>query len=228
MNEGTTLWGLLRRRQVVVPTWRGWLLVLFVAGASTVFLLRQAQTFLAVTENVPGGALVVEGWAPDYVLEQAVAEFKGGHYQKLYVTGGPIEAGAPLAEYRTYAERGAAVVLKLGLDPGDIQAVPAPLVRQDRTYTAMVALRQWFEQHGSMPAKVQLFTRGAHARRSRSLLQHAFGEGVEVGVTAVPTRDYDPAHWWRSSAGVREVIGEALAYGYVFWFAPESEVALSP
>lgn len=58
---------------------------------------------------------MVEGWTPDYVLEEAVAEYKRGRYQKLYVTGGPIEAGAPLAEYRTYAERGAAVVLKLGL-----------------------------------------------------------------------------------------------------------------
>jgi uncharacterized SAM-binding protein YcdF (DUF218 family) len=116
-------------------------------------------------------------------------------------------------------------VLKLGLAPGDVQAVPAPLVRQDRTYAAMVALRQWFEEQGSIPARVHLVTRGAHARRSRSLLQHAFGERVEVGVTAVPTRDYDPAHWWRSSAGVREVIGEALAYGYVLCFAPKPEPA---
>lgn len=171
---------------------------------------------------------MVEGWTPDYVLEEAVAEYKRGRYQKLYVTGGPIEAGAPLAEYRTYAERGAAVVLKLGLDAGDVQTVPAPPVRQDRTYAAMVALGQWFERHGSMPAKVHLVTRGPHARRSRALLRHAFGEQVNVGVTAVPIREYDAAHWWRSSAGVRDVVGEALAYSYVLWFAPEAEPAASP
>lgn len=140
------------------------------------------------------------------------------------VTGGPIEAGAPLAEYRTYAERGAAVLQKLGLPAEEVQAVPAPPVRQDRTYAAMITLRHWFEHHGSMPAKVHLVTRGPHARRSRLLMRHALGQHLEVGVTAVPIQEYDTVHWWRSSAGVRDVIGEALAYGYVLWFAPEAEL----
>jgi hypothetical protein len=30
----------------------------------------------------------------------------------------------------------------------------------------------------------------------------------------VQDRNFDPAHWWRSSAGVRTVIGEAIAYLY--------------
>ena len=225
MDQGTRLWGMLRRRQVLVPTWRGWLALLLILATLAWLALREAHSFLAMTEPVSGGALVVEGWASDHVLEQAVAEFGRGSYEKLYVTGGPIEAGAPLAEYRTYAERGAAVLLKLGLAAEEVQAVPAPPVRQDRTYAAMIALRHWFEQHGSMPAKVHLVTRGPHARRSRLVLQHALGERVEVGVTAVPVLEYDTVHWWRSSAGVRDVIGEALAYSYVRWFPPEAALA---
>ena len=86
------------RRELLVPTWRGWLALLLVIGASLGFLLRHAHSFLAVSEPLPGGALVVEGWADDSVLEAAMAEFHRGPYEKLYVTGGPIEAGAPLVE----------------------------------------------------------------------------------------------------------------------------------
>ena len=225
MDQGKTLWGLLRRRQFLVPTWLGWLALLGVFGALAWFVVRQAHSFLAVTETLPGGALVVEGSVPDYVLEEAITEFRRGHYDKLYVTGGPLDAGAPLAEYRTYAERGAAILLKLGLSPSEFQAVPAPLVRQDRTYTAMIALREHFQQHRMMPNKVNLITRGPHARRSRLLLQHALGKEIQVGVTAVPNRDYDAVHWWRSSPGVRDVIGEALAYGFFFLFRPAPEAS---
>lgn len=228
MDQEAKLWGLLRRRRVLVPTWLGWLALLVAFAVFALFVVRQAQSFLAVNEPLPGGALVVEGWAPDYVLEEAATEFERGPYEKLYVTGGPIEAGAHLAEYQTYAERGAAILLKLGLNPNKVQAVPAPLVPQDRTYTALIALRDWFQDHRTMPAKVHLITRGPHARRSRLLLQHAMDKQVQVGVTAVPVREYDTVHWWRSSAGVRDVIGEALAYGYVFWFRPEPEATPSP
>jgi hypothetical protein len=226
MDQGKTLWGLLRRRQFLVPTWLGWLALLGVFGAAALFVVRQAHSFLAVTETLPGGALVVEGSVPDYVLEAAINEFRRGHYEKLYVTGGPLDAGAPLVEYRTYAERGAAILLKLGLSPNEFQAVPAPQVRQDRTYTAMIALRDHFQQNRTMPAKVNLVTRGPHARRSRLLLQYALGKEVQVGVTAVPNRDYDVVHWWRSSPGVRDVIAEALAYGFVFLFRPAPEATV--
>jgi len=99
-------------------------------------------------------------------------------------------------------------------------------VRQDRTYTAMIALREHFQQHRMMPNKVNLITRGPHARRSRLLLQHALGKEIQVGVTAVPNRDYDAVHWWRSSPGVRDVIAEALAYGFVFLFRPAPEATV--
>jgi hypothetical protein len=48
------------------------------------------------------------------------------------------------------------------------------------------------------------------------------GPGVKVGIISEPNPDYDAAHWWRSSAGVREVIDESIAYVYAkFFFWPE-------
>jgi hypothetical protein len=46
------------------------------------------------------------------------------------------------------------------------------------------------------------------------LFQEAFGHRVLVGIIAVSNPDYDTAHWWRSSEGVREIISEVIAYVY--------------
>jgi uncharacterized SAM-binding protein YcdF (DUF218 family) len=213
--------GLLRRRQCLLPTWRGFTVLVLVLAAVTTFCVLTIHPFLAHNDPLPGGALVVEGWSPDYALESAVVEFRHRQYTKLYVTGGPLEIGAPLSEYKTYAERGAAILLKLGLAPQDLQAVPAPLVVRDRTFASAVALRQWLRDHGSAAGQINLITVGPHARRSRLMYQKAMGADTLVGVIPVLSRDYDPNHWWRSSEGVRTVISEALAYAYArFLFRP--------
>lgn len=225
MPEKTKIaWGFLRRRQCTLPTFRGWLLLL--AGASLIVLIlaHEINPFLAVTDELPGGVLVVEGWAPDYALEATVAEFNRNHYDKLYVTGGPMDQGAPFSEFKTYAELGAAILLKLGLNTNAVQAVPAPWVRQDRTYASAVSLRTWWREHQSAPAKVNLITVGTHARRSRLLFEKALGSEVGVGVISIPGKDFDADHWWRSSAGFRIVTGETIAYLYArLLFHPPKE-----
>ena len=221
MENNKALWGFFRRRQCLVPTLRGWLALSLLFGAPTFIGVRLLGPFLSVNEPAPGGVLVVEGWAPDYALELAMVEFSRNHYDKLFVTGVPLEQGAPLSEYKTYAELGAAILLKLGLGTNAVQPVPAMLVRKDRTYATAASLKRWMREHGMTPAKINLMTLGPHARRSRLMFEKAFGDGVTVGVMAIPCRDYDPAHWWRSSAGVRVVIAEGLAYVYArFFFSP--------
>jgi uncharacterized SAM-binding protein YcdF (DUF218 family) len=217
-------WRLFHRRQCLVPTWRGWLLLALVFGAVTYVGIRGAYSFLAVNDPKPGGVLVVEGWAADYALEAVVADFKQFSYEKVYVTGGPIEWGAPLSQYKTYAELGTATLLALGMSSNVVQAVPAPRVKQDRTYACAVALRKWVEEHGIQPGRINLVTVGPHARRSRLLFQKGFGKDMPIGVVAVPEPDYDARHWWHSSLGFRSVTGEAIAYMYArFLFRPTQE-----
>lgn len=207
-------WGLWQRRQCLIPTWRGWLLIALVVGAASILGIRGAYPFLAVNDTRPGGVLVVEGWAPDYALEAAIAEVKQFSYEKVFVTGGPIEWGAPLSEYKTYAQRGTATLLALGMSTNLVQAVPAPSVRQDRTYSCALALKKWAEERGIPLTRVNLLTVGPHARRSRLLFQKALGKDLPIGVIAVPEPDYDTRHWWHSSNGFRAVTGEAIAYMY--------------
>lgn len=216
--------GLWHRRSCLVPTLQGWVALMLCFGALLFVLIRCAYPFLALNAPVSGGILVVEGWTPDFGLRSAMAECQREHYQKIYVTGGPLEVGMPLAAYKTYAQLGAATLIMFGLDSNVVQAVPAPQVRQDRTYSSAVSLKQWLLEHGIQPTRIHLITEGPHARRSRLLYEKAMGPGVEIGVTAIPPRQYDPRRWWRSSAGFRNVTDEAIAYFYArLIFSPPRE-----
>ncbi len=214
MQRGRRLWGLLARRLCLVPTWRGWLALAVTALLLGILAVRGVHSFLAVSDPLPGGLLVVEGWASDHALAAALTEYRRNHYDKVYVTGGPLESGSALVAYRSWAELGAASLSKLGLSSNEVVAVPAPRVLQDRTYTSARSLTDWLHAQGIVSAKVHLMTEGTHARRSRLLFRRALGKSFTVGVTALPVEAYDPQHWWRSSAGFRSVIDESLAYGY--------------
>src|SRR5438552_3447220 len=147
-KEPKPLWGLVRRRQRWGLSWRGRFLLLLICLGLAMIVAPRVSSFLATSAPIDAEVLVVEGWAPDYALEAAISEFKQHPYARFYVVGGPILAGAPLSEYKTYAELGAATVMRLGLNGESVQAVPAPKMRKDRTYTSAIALRDWLRQHG--------------------------------------------------------------------------------
>jgi hypothetical protein len=51
------------------------------------------------------------------------------------------------------------------------------------------------------------------------MFEKAFGDSADVGIVALDDPQYDREHWWRSSDGVREVLGEVIAYIYArFYF----------
>jgi len=191
---------------------------LFVIAALVVFGFREAYPFLAINDPVDNGALVVEGWLPDYAFQETITEFRKGHHSQVFVTGGPLENGAPLSEYRTYAELGAATLVRLGLGTNVVQAVPTPRVRLDRTYASAVALKNWLGPHGVAEKNFNVVTLGAHSRRSRLLFKKALGRDYQVGVIAIENQDYDAKRWWASSAGVRAVTDETIAYVYARLF----------
>jgi hypothetical protein len=183
--------GFLQRRECLLPTWRGWLVLLLAAAALIIFSIRGVYSFLAVNDPVDNGALVVEGWLPDYAFQEAIKEFKKGHHSQIFVTGGPLENGAPLSEYRTFAELGAATLLHLGLNTNAVQAVPAPAVRLDRTYASALALKNWLVSHKIVETNFNVISLGPHSRRSRLLFVKALGNNYKVDVIAVANQEYD-------------------------------------
>lgn len=127
------LFGLLKRHECLIPTWRGLfllvLIVLTLAFSATVTI----HPFLAGADPVEAEVLVVEGWMSDYALEEVKVEFEKNHYRKLFVTGGPLESGSHLSEYSSYAHLGAATLIRMGVSASEIQAIPSPSVLRDRT-----------------------------------------------------------------------------------------------
>ena len=209
-------WGLTRR---------GWLVAGLVVIAAGLLLVLGIHPFLAVTHPVDGNVLVVEGWVDQYAIDAAVKEFNAGHCEKIYTTGGPVIGnGGYINDYNTSASVGANLLVKAGVPASRVQMAPSRVSGRDRTYSSALALRDYFQTNGVAVKSFNVLTEDVHARRTRLLFQEAFGRETTVGIIAVPDPDYDAKHWWRYSEGVREVLGESIAYVYAkFFFWPASK-----
>ena len=143
----------------------------------------------------------MEGWLDEPELAQAVAAFHRGRYERIVVTGGPIESWQDLRIWRSYPERAAAYLRSHGLDGVPLATAIAPASAQDRSFLSAVVFRDWARQAGVALEAVDVFSAGVHARRSRLVYRMALGESVQVGVMAARPKDYEPGRWWAVSAG---------------------------
>lgn len=205
-----------------MPTWQGWvLLILLTAGMGSV-LLRCGHSFLAVDQPVRSEVLVVEGWIPDYAIKRAVDFYKTENVKCVLLVGGTILGEVEPEPGDNYACKAMKRVRKIGGDVArfhevvTMDSVGRP--GRDRTYASAIATKRWLKAHGFRIKTINVVTVGPHARRSRLLFEKALGSQVEVGVIAVPDREYDAKHWWRFSEGVKEVLSEGAAYVYARLF----------
>jgi hypothetical protein len=216
------LWGILRRKERWSLSWRGWLLLTSAGLVAAYLAFLNIHPFLAVTHRANTNILVVEGWIQRYAIRGGVEEFKNGSYERIFTTGGPWNGdGGYTNDYNTAASVGAEGLKKFGLPADQIQMVPSHVGGRERTYNSAIALRDWFRDHDLAIHSINVLTEDCHARRTQLLYQEALGKKVTVGIIAVSNPDYNPKDWWRYSDGVREVIGESIAYIYAkFFFSP--------
>ena len=210
---------LARRRELWLPTIWGWLALLLMGAATIVVVARNLHSFLAINEPVGARILVIEGWLHQPQLDEAVAVFRSGRYERILTTGGPIHYWPDSHGPATLAER-AADYLKRLLPDASITAVPAPDSMRDRTFLTAVVVREWAKRSGLSFEALDVFSAGTHARRSRILYRLAFGPKIKVGVFAVKSPDYDADAWWRTSHGAEEVVQQAIGLLWVqccFW-----------
>jgi uncharacterized SAM-binding protein YcdF (DUF218 family) len=213
----------LTRKERWSLSWRGALIAALLVLLSGLLLVLNIQPFLAVTQRADARVLVAEGWVHDFAIRAAADEFRSGSYDHVYVTGGPVAGlGHYVNDYQTSASVGAERLAAAGVPTDRLQMVPSHVNGRDRTYSSAVALRDWFRAHHVSLRNINVVTEDVHARRTRLLFQKALGPDVEVGIIAAQTPDYDPKRWWRYSEGVRDVIGESIAYVYArFFFWPK-------
>jgi len=210
------------RRVCLVPTWRGWIVIILMTTVVFVYAFRHMGEFLTVRDPLPGGVLVVEGWVPPYVARETLDEFQRNHYLGIYVTGGPIEEENPYFGYQSYANLTATKLREMGAPAGLVHTVPAPFVARDRTYASAVTLKRELQAEGVSAATINVVSVGPHSRRSRLLYEKAFGSASRIGMIGVPARDFEIGQWWKTSAGFRTVVSEFIAYLYArLVFHPE-------
>ncbi len=226
-NRSQKLWGVVRLKERWGLSWHGRLFVASVALLVIYALVLNAHSFLAVTHRVTAKILVVEGWMDEYAIRAGAGEFKTGDYEHIITTGGPAAgSGGYTNDYNTFASVGARRLKAAGVADESVLMVPSHVIGRDRTYSSAIALRRWLRDHNMALRSFDVVTEDAHARRTRLLFQKALGNDVRVGIISIPNPDYDAKHWWRYSEGVREVIGEGIAYTYarVFFWPSGSEV----
>jgi uncharacterized SAM-binding protein YcdF (DUF218 family) len=222
VDHSKKIWGLLTRRERWGLSLRGWVaLILFVASLG-VFWLLNVQPFLALTQRTDTKILVVEGWIHPYAIAAAVKEFHDGHYEKIYTTGGPVVGGGGYSnDFNTSASVGAELLVKAGMPSDLVQMVPSHVSGRDRTYSSALALREWFSAHHLSVKNFNVLTEDVHARRTHLLFQKALGNEAVIGIISAPSPESEARRWWRYSEGVREVLGESIAYVYAgFFFHP--------
>jgi uncharacterized SAM-binding protein YcdF (DUF218 family) len=218
-HSSQKLWGILTRKERWGLSWGGRLILVLLGFSTAVLLLLNTQRFLAETHRVDTSILVVEGWIHKYAIRSAVEEFNSGPYQRIFTTGGPVVGnGGYVNDYQTSASVGADLLKKFGVPSEAVQMVPSRVIGRDRTYSSAVELRDWFRDHATPVRSFNVLTEDFHARRTRLLYEKAFGKDVAIGIIAVPSPDYDAKHWWRYSDGVREAVGESIAYLYARLF----------
>ena len=154
-------------------------------------------------------------------IQEAVEEFRKGLYEQVFATGGPVEgSGGYINDYHTNTSIGADLLKKYGIPDESLQMVPSRIMDRDRTYGSAVALRKSFREH-DMHIRRLMWQRKRPFATRRLFFSKALGPGISVGVIAVPNPDYDARCWWRYSDGVREWVGESIAYIYArFFFYP--------
>ncbi len=212
---------LLRKREIWVPTLSGWAALLGACALCALLAARAVYPFLAVSDPVGAPIAVVEGWLEPEELDEAIAALRARKYRVVLTTGGPLQPWPDKTPGATFAHRAAAYLKQRGLADIPVVPVPSPHTLQDRTFTSASMVREWATRSGARGEKIDVFSRGPHARRSRMLYERVLGPDVPVGVVALAPHQYAGAAWWRNSTGARDVAEQATGLLWtVLFFKP--------
>ncbi len=212
---------LITRKNVLVPTWQGCLVIVLVPVIFVWFLSVNAVEFLSPQKPVNSKILIVEGWIDDLALKSAANYIKEGGFTTVCVTGQQVMQGKYLLDYRSTAEVAYNTLKKLGIDSTKLVCIPSAPVVRNRSVASAQALSEWLRVSKLKPGNILLLSQGVHARRSwlifKKVLEPA---GWNTGVVTFQDDTYDGGRWWKSSRGSRAVISEGIAWLYVSLFGP--------
>ena len=213
---------MLRRRRLILVT--------FSIGATLIGLVWVVwiHRFLALTQPVGQGVLVVEGWIPRAALASVPAVFSAGDYQYLAI----VTSARDSADNGLSTDNVARELVRLGCNANKLVRITAPfgttrrtyefpvwgnwatLNLTQRTYATALAVRDWLSQLPAPIKSVDILTVGVHSRKSWIFFQHVMGSRYRVGVISAPEPSYDPRYWMLSKRGFL-IVNRSLC-GYLY------------
>jgi hypothetical protein len=169
------------------------------------------EAFLSVNQRLPAEVLVVEGWIGPVGIRAAGAEFEQRGYQYVVASGGLNGEGWNEPGW-SYAAAAGRELIRFGVPEDKIIVASSMAIESQRTYESAVAVWRALQARGIHPTKLNVFTLGAHARRSRLVFAKVFRPEAEVGVIAWTPSRYEAVPWWRSSRRSRDLLTETAGY----------------
>lgn len=159
-----------------------------------------------------GSALILEAWTNQDGARAAADWFRQGaaHYRYLVV------AGSLTGEHWTSRRWSSVDIVTAVLARQHLQGaviIPAPTRDSDvdRTYLAALAAREALQRAGVHPRAVDVFTRGAHARRSHMVYEKVFGKEARIGIVCWQPPGFADHPWWDSSERALDFLKESVA-----------------
>ena len=208
-----------------MPSLLGWLLILVFFAAFFLLFLKNIYSFLAYKKPAETRVLVVEGWIPDNGLQEAMAFYKKNNYAYMIVTGVPISQWTYASPYSNMADASARSMKELDFtDSVYTVHIPSTILR-DRTYATAIALELKWQSFGIQSTDFDLFSMGAHSRRSALMFESVFGKRLK-GVIISTDLSFEAEKWYKSSRGFRIVVSELISWVYakLFFSANPGEV----
>ena len=207
--------GLARRRTLVLPTWKGWLLLVGAVAGCTFLLLRGAYPYLAAESRLPKADVVlIEGWVSDDAVAQAKRELEAGRCDLICTAGVDLDKGSHLLEWKDWATLAAETLKAMGVPEDKILSAPGGAIRRHRTYVGFEKAREKLATLNKTPIRINVITEGPHGRRSITVARKVFGDTATIGVISVEPSSYEPKHWWTTSNGLKGVFMELVGSSY--------------
>jgi uncharacterized SAM-binding protein YcdF (DUF218 family) len=201
---------LLQHRMIWCPTWLGLSCFAAILLLPVVWWWFCGESFLSANARLPAEVLVVEGWIGRQGVRAAAQEFERGGYRYIVTSGGPASGWED--ERESYAVMAQQELLQTGIPEEKIIVATTSETENERTFESAAAVWRALRAKGIHPKSVNVFTLGAHARRSRIVFAKVNSPEIEVGVVSWTPQEDQGGPWWRSSQRAKELIAESAGY----------------
>ena len=133
-------------------------------------------------------------------------------YNSVYYIGSLDEKNRIINNFNSNAEYTRNELIRIGVDPSSIVAVPGEKTYINRTLKSILAFRDWLKTSKYKVKGINIISSGPHARRTWMIYNKVLGKDYNIGIISLP--DFDNPNFLRKIVKeLREFFG--LVYYWI-------------